>query len=638
LEALAVWVLAGGIVLYLALDGGGYDIVVHSQVGIVVWWVVLVGAAAKLLPAAPLARVGWVALGLFGAFVAWTAVAVTWSLSFERSFENLSLVVGYLGVLVLGLAIHSDRARAVRHTVGAVAGAVVVVACLALASRLDPGLFHGAGETSSFVAGTQRRLSWPLNYWNALAALLALGLPLLLGLSSSARTLGVQAASAAALPVLMLCGYLTFSRGGAIAAAVAVLAFLALAPERPAKLATALVAAAGGVALIAGAVHRSALERGLGDAAARHQGGTLLVAIVLVCAGVAVAQVGIALAVRHGTAPRYLAVSPARARALLAAAILALVVAALAAGAPRRLSHAWRDFKHPTAPALTQDSLARYGAASGSGRYAVWRVAVDASSHRLLQGHGPGTFQLIWLPRAPYYLYVENAHSLYLETLSDVGVIGLALLVAFFVLAIGAAVREVVHARSEARVRAAALAAALITFAVSAAYDWIWQVPALPAAFLLLVAATLAPRLRRPRPDRGARSASLSLRAGAIIVAIACLVAIGIPLATTIAVRQSQAAVAQGNSRAAFADARRAARIEPGAATPQIQLALVLELRRDFPAAVDAARRAAANEPANWSTWLILSRLQAEDGHPHASLAAYLRARSLNPRSPLFQQ
>jgi hypothetical protein len=148
-DALAVWVLAGGIVLYLALDGGGYDIVVHSQVGIVVWWILLLGAAAKLLPAAPLARVGWAALGLFGAFVAWTAVAVTWSLSSERSFENLSLVVGYLGVLALGLAIHSDRARAIRHTIGAVAGAIVVVACLALASRLDPGLFRGAGETSA---------------------------------------------------------------------------------------------------------------------------------------------------------------------------------------------------------------------------------------------------------------------------------------------------------------------------------------------------------------------------------------------------------------------------------------------------------------------------------------------------------
>jgi tetratricopeptide (TPR) repeat protein len=168
-------------------------------------------------------------------------------------------------------------------------------------------------------------------------------------------------------------------------------------------------------------------------------------------------------------------------------------------------------------------------------------------------------------------------------------------------------------------------------------------VPALPAAFILLAAATLAPRHVRRRLDRGApaartRSASLPVRAGAIILSLACLVGIGIPLATTIAVRQSQTAASQGNAAAALADARRAARIEPQAATPQVQLALVFELRRDFPAAVDAARHAASNEPANWSTWLILSRLQAEDGHPGASLADYLRARSLNPRSPLFDE
>ena len=35
--ALATWVLAGGLVLYLGLDGGGYDVIVSSQAGVIVW-------------------------------------------------------------------------------------------------------------------------------------------------------------------------------------------------------------------------------------------------------------------------------------------------------------------------------------------------------------------------------------------------------------------------------------------------------------------------------------------------------------------------------------------------------------------------------------------------------------------------
>jgi hypothetical protein len=217
--AVSAWALAGAIVLYLAIDGGGYDLVVSSQVAIVLWWIVLVGAIWGLLPAARPSRLGWAGIAMFGGFGLWTAIASTWSLSSDLSLQELSRVTCYLGVLVLALAIHRDRERAVRHTVSGVATAVVLVAALALASRLDPGLFSASQQTSSFLPGTQGRLGWPLNYWNALAALMAVGLPLLFAVATSARTLRVQAAAAAAIPAVALCSYLTFSRGGAIAIA-----------------------------------------------------------------------------------------------------------------------------------------------------------------------------------------------------------------------------------------------------------------------------------------------------------------------------------------------------------------------------------------------------------------------------------
>jgi hypothetical protein len=419
-----------------------------------------------------------------------------------------------------------------------------------------------------------------------------------------------------------------------VAAGAGLLAFFVLSPERVGKLATALVTAVGSGVLIMAAVHRPAIEHGLTNAAARHQGNTLLIAILLVCAGVALAQTGVGLAARHGTPPRWLTVTPRRAGALLLAAVAACLLVALLAGAPARISHAWQDFKHPRAAALHKDSIARFGTISGNGRYDYWKVAINATGGRLLGGSGAGTFQLLWTPRAPYYSYVQNAHSLYVETLAETGLVGVALLASFFAVVLGAAIRLAMRSRYESRVRVAGVAGALIAFYVAAASDWIWQVPALPAAFMLLAAALLAPRSRAGSQPAG--SASLRMRLGTIAIAIASLVAIAIPLATVSSVRESQAAVAGGDPARALADARAAVRLEPGAASPQIQLALVLELRGDVAHALAAARTATVDEPANWSAWLIVSRLEAEAGHPAAAVTAYRRSRSLNPRSPLF--
>jgi hypothetical protein len=69
--ALAAWTLAFAVVAYLALSNGGYDTIVRSQVGIAVWWIVLLGALAGVLPAR-IGAAGWVAIGLLAAFALWT--------------------------------------------------------------------------------------------------------------------------------------------------------------------------------------------------------------------------------------------------------------------------------------------------------------------------------------------------------------------------------------------------------------------------------------------------------------------------------------------------------------------------------------------------------------------------------------
>jgi tetratricopeptide (TPR) repeat protein len=96
--------------------------------------------------------------------------------------------------------------------------------------------------------------------------------------------------------------------------------------------------------------------------------------------------------------------------------------------------------------------------------------------------------------------------------------------------------------------------------------------------------------------------------------------------------------VRDGDYAAALEDARSAQNVEPAAATPRLQQALVLELMGDLPAAEAAARAAVDRESTNWRLWLVLSRIAAENGRADAAVAAYEEARDLNPRGEIFQR
>jgi hypothetical protein len=51
-----IWVLSITLVVYMGLNGGGYDSVVRSDVGVIVWWVVLAGALLGVLPVGRMTR------------------------------------------------------------------------------------------------------------------------------------------------------------------------------------------------------------------------------------------------------------------------------------------------------------------------------------------------------------------------------------------------------------------------------------------------------------------------------------------------------------------------------------------------------------------------------------------------------
>jgi hypothetical protein len=629
--ALPAWLLGFGLVVYLGLKGGGYDPLVHDQVGIAVWWVVLAGVLVGALPRQRLGNFAWCALGLLAAFTVWTALSLGWTESAERTSADLARVSGYLGVLFLALLARGPDAA--RRMLAALGTGIAFVAIVGLLSRLHPSWFPEATQTAQILDAPDR-LAYPINYWNGLAALIAIGLPLLLQLASDVRSVALRALAAAAIPALALTVYFTISRGGIAASFLAIGVYLVFASDRLPKLLTALVAGAGGAILVVAASQRDALQEGLLGPAAHSQGNEMLWMTIVVCAGVGLIQAGLSLALLHDMRPRWTRVPRQRAIAFTAVGLLALLVAAIAIDAPQRASNGWDDFKQPNSG--PGEGHERLGSVAGESRYQFWSAAVRQNETKPLTGTGSGTFEYWWSRDGTTGETVHDTHSLYMQTLGELGVVGLALLGGFLLaILIGGGVLAA-GAGPQARPWLAAALAGCVAFCVTASFDWMWQIPVLPVA-LLLLASVLVTAGDGSR-EGGKSGFATPLRVAFIAVAIAAIVAIAIPLSSSSLLRQSQTDAREGNPAAALSAARSAQNAQPDAASPRVQEALLLESAGNLPAAATAARAATERESTNWRNWLVLSRIEAKQGHAAAAVRAYAKAKSLNPRSPLFAQ
>lgn len=644
---IATWLLAALLVVYLGLKHGGYDPIPRDQLGIAIWWAVLVGVAVEALPVPGRTRASLAALGLLGGFAAWTALSLGWTGSSERTAAELARVVTYLGVLAFGICLVTRRRGAARHVLGGVTFGLALLAALGVLSRLHMGWFP-PNELGKVLPGIEieRRLGYPLGYSSAMGALAGMTVPLLLAATAWPRTLAAQALSAAAIPIAGLTLYMATSGTGAAVAGAALLAFFALSPDRLPKLLTLAVGTGGGAVLAAAVASRDALSRGLPTSAAEQQGTEMIWIALAVCAAVALAQVLISLAVRRVDQPSMLGIG--RREALIATAVVlafALPIA-IAAGAPHEVSHRWEVFKSRGEGPGDEPS----GASSildfhGSGRYQFWESAVDASETASWQGTGPGTFEFWWLQHGTYTGYVRNAHSLYLENLAELGIPGLLLIVGFVFSIIGIGATRSLRAPPDERLPLVAATAGATGFAMAAALDWVWQLGALPVAFMLLAAVCVGGfSLREPRSNRRRRrrrtrrrNVNWAQRAAVVVVAIAALAAIWPPLQAATAMRQSWIEASGGDLAASLDRARDAADAEPDAGLPRLQEALLLERQGKLVAATSAARVATEKEADNWRTWLILARIEAERDMVDPALRAFARAHSLNPTSGLLK-
>jgi O-antigen ligase len=568
-----------------------------------------------LVPALPLRRLDWALLAGLAGFTGWVLLSALWAPAATPALDEGLRNLSYAAVVLLLLLV--VRQRTVEALLcGALAG-VTLISTYSLFTRLLPDRVGNWDPDALF------RLAGPIGYWNGLGVYAAMGVLLALGLVARSRSRVVQALAGAA-PVLLLPTILfTFSRGAWLALAAGLVAALLLDARRLQLLATGLVLAPWPAAAILLATSSDHLTRStvtLQQAA--DEGASLLrwIVVLAVASGLAALALGLAGSRVHVAADARRVLGAAA----LGGAALAAVVLFSVYGAPWTLAQRAAD-SFTAAPKQTgSDLTGRLFDFSSNGRVEQWRVSIDQFEGRPVAGEGAGTYAAAWNLRRPYEGAVQDSHSLYLEVLGELGVVGLALLALALAVPLAAALR----ARRQPLVVGAF--AAYAAFLAHAAVDWDWELAGVTVVALVAAAALTVSARRDPVDTVPGPAARVALPA---VVAALALVSLGAVLAT----------VPLGNAREAYnrldfaeaaAQARKAADRAPWSSEAldvlgraQLGQGKLLQARASF-------REAVRKSPNDWELWRDL----AAASPPAEARAALARALALSPlESELMQ-
>jgi hypothetical protein len=593
------------VALGFALRGGGVapEQWEPAAVGLVTSLLVL--AAVGAIPAIP--RAAWPMLLCFVALLAWSGASLIWSESQEATAENVVRFLMLAGVAVVGSA-YAARPRA----------ALALAAALALFGALAAVLIEVTllrGTTGAFAGS---RLSWPINYANAVAALVWLPLPALLTFAAAqplrplARGLfGFFAALALAT------GLAAESRGAAVALAGAFVAAVAIARDRG-RFALTLLAVVLPTAAVAGRMMGGDPSTSASTAEARG-------IAALIAAFVAGAFVGaLAMLDRRNRLP--FGRREGRIALVLVTVLLVLAVALFVAKAGRPdtwLSARWSEFSnvHPT---LTGD-VSHFGTGF-SNRHDYWRVAWTTFKSHPVAGVGSGAFAVPWFRLRSLDENVNDAHSWQASALAETGIVGLTLLSAVLLLPLAAA-RMSRRGDGAWPVATIALGGAGVYFVLHASFDWLFRIPAIAVPGFLVLGALAAGGGRGPLALVGSAQRT-ALAVSALLAAVAV---VPVYLSTRETSEAEDQAVA--STERAVDKLNEAAWLNPFSATPLVVRAGVLQAEGRRAAAIDAAKKAVARSPEDWTTWAALASAEQAANDRVAAGNALRRVRVLNPRA-----
>ncbi|MDP9344652.1 MAG: undecaprenyl/decaprenyl-phosphate alpha-N-acetylglucosaminyl 1-phosphate transferase [Actinomycetota bacterium] len=608
---------------------GGYNSSLWAPAGLVLL-ALLLGVAIGHLPrfSGPAA----VALAALGALAAWSMFSSDWSSSPELGMvasNRMVLLAAMLGVLLL---VVTDSRSALWALGGAIAG-TVLVGVWTLGVMLvgnGVGLFASAG-----------RLNAPLGYVNAQGSMYLLALLPLLSLAEWRRSPRLAGVGAGLGTLCAGLAFLSQSRGVLFAFAAALLVTFVVAPgrlRRAAVLAVVLLPV-----LVASHWLQNISDQGsIGNLSKWPiEIAALLIIFGSLGSGVLWWQLTRLSAGLNVGAHRHVRIAWGTALGI-AATVLAIAVVVNAPRITARAQTQYHAFLDLGSGAASEQAT-RSRLVSGSGaRYDYWRIAYEAWRQKPLIGLGAGGYSVPYFQNRRTSETIRQPHSLPLQVLSELGLVG-GLLLAAWLAAIGWGVTRALRGRSEELERHLLLAATglFVAWFVQTSADWLHLLPGLTGVALVAVAVLV----RRRDPPRAllapvvTRSWRLTpLRRVALLCAglgvIGGLLSLSRQTLSEHYLTRAQQSLGRGAGADALALADRSLRID-GADVDGYYLRSAALGRLNRP---DEARRALADalarEPRNFVTWALLGDLEARQAKPAAARRAYRRASELNPLDP----
>ncbi|MEA2310585.1 MAG: hypothetical protein QOE28_553 [Solirubrobacteraceae bacterium] len=616
-------VLPAAAVLFLAFQAGGFYPGAYAAFAALLAAALAVRVVTVGRPFAgisPWTGMAGAALALLGV---WMLLSASWSDSGARALIEFCRLLMYLLVLVLcgSLAPRGTRlAWALRWAVLAI-GAVCVAALL---TRLRIDIYRAP---ASLDVG---RLDYPVTYWNGLGMLAGIGLVLALHLSASSREpIVVRVLAAAVPPIAATTVYLTLSRGGIATTAIALAVYLLLGFTRCTP--AALLAAVPACLLVVRKAYDAAelVSPRFASAAGQAQGHAVARTLVLAVAlAVALRALGVGLdwVLARAPGPERLP-RPARWGAVAGAALVVVVVA-VALGAPGYADHQIHNFLSSSPQPATSDVRDRLRVFNNNGRVTHWKVAYHAFKASPFHGSGAGTFENLWSEHRPNNSHVLDAHSLYIEALGEMGVVGFVLIVlAIGTLLVGLAWRL----RGPDRAGAAAVLAASTAWAVHAGVDWDWELTAVSVWMFGLAAIALAPVAPRVPLRRGmSRPLRVPAAIGLLVLGLA-------PFQLWRSEKHliaAQGAFGRGDCPTTISESLSA--LSAVGARPQPwQLISYCDVRLGQPVLAQQAAQAAVNrDPDDWAYHYSQALIRGALGQdPRAAAATALRLNPLDPQA-----
>jgi hypothetical protein len=617
LDRWAAWLLlgAGGVLAGFSVlfsDGSSGGRLTWIGLAALVLGAAAVAGALVGLPRPELSREALFALGFLVAFVAWNGISVLWSIQADHSWAYLNRGFAYVALAVIGLWLGPW----LREWAYVLAGVLALPLGWALLGKAVPALGS---------SGRIARLSSPIGYWNALGLLFAMALPLAVWLAARREHRHwLRAAGVVYVYALVVGLLLTYSRGGVLAAGVAIVLWLVLGRPRVESAAALLLGGGASLAVAAWAFTRPGLTTDRAEHSLRVHDGAWF-AVVFVLAAVAVA----ALAYLGSLAEERRPLTAAR-RRLVGRAALGVLCAGVAVGAVvlavESKPEGWfKDFTaQPTNPSL-QAGPQHLVNTSSSSRWLWWQEAWKAWERQPWRGTGAGSFELTHRMLRTNNIVVTEPHNVPLQFLSETGVVGFFLAFTCIAAAAVGVVRRL-RGREPAAVALAVLAAAYV---VHSLVDFDWDFVAVTAPFMLSVGALLGgPGVVRDEP----RSVWSPVPAA---VAVAIAISLLTPWLAERSTESAQTAIADGRPLHAYRDARDARSLNPLALDPLLVQAAALEQLDDINGARARYADAVRLQPLNWRPWFEFGRFEEDLGNLSNALPPLERAVQLDPENPL---